>query len=134
MPTPARALTNDYKDCKLIKLDAADPTSPFVVMQEGYSPGDPNCRMRMYYLQHDGMWIDEISRSTLPDSDMGEIVFEKSADAMRCLSSLAGRPFVRELPVTENDVRNYMARAQSGTAEELFRQFLARYRAATGKT
>jgi len=27
MPAPSRALTNDYKDCKLMKLDARDPTS-----------------------------------------------------------------------------------------------------------
>ena len=130
MPTPSRVLTNDYKDCKLIKLDSNDPKSPMVVMQEGYSPSDATCQMRMYYLQRDGFWIDEIARSTLPDSDAGEIVFETSAEALGALSRLLGKPLVRELPITESDVRTYMSRVKGGSPEELFRQFLARYRAA----
>src|SRR5688572_9176715 len=105
MATPTRALTNDYNDCKLIKLDSNDPKSPLVVMQEGYSPGDPTCRMRMYYLQRDGFWIDEIARSTLPDSESGDVVFETSAEAISILSRLMGKPLVREIPVAEGDVR-----------------------------
>lgn len=81
MPTPSRALTNDYNDCKLIKLDSNDPKSPLVVMQEGYMPSDPTCRMRMFYLQRDGFWIDEIARSTRPDTESGDVVFETSAEA-----------------------------------------------------
>ena len=134
MPTPTRALTNDYNDCKLIKLDSDDPKSPLVVMQEGYSPSDPNCRMRMFYLQHDGFWIDEIARSTRPDTEAGDIVFETSADALRALSGLFGKPLIRELPVTQADAQAYKSRVQGGSPEELLRQFLARYRAAQGKS
>src|SRR5687768_5635318 len=105
MPTVARLLTNDYRDCQLIKLDASDPKSPFVVMQEGYDSGDPNSRMRMFYLQHDGMWIDEIARSTLPDSEAGEIVFETAAAALQTLASLHGKPLIREVRVTADDAR-----------------------------
>lgn len=133
MATPARSLTNDYNACKLIKLDSNDPTSPLVIMQEGYAPGDPTCRMRMFYLQRDGFWIDEIARSTVPDSEAGDIVFESTAEALRALTGLLGKPLIRDLPVTEGDVRSYMARAKSGSPEELFRGFLARYRAAKGK-
>jgi hypothetical protein len=133
MATQPRALTNNYNDCKLIKLDSNDPKSPLVVMQEGYSPSDATCRMRMFYLQRDGFWIDEIARSTVPDSEAGDIVFETSADALKALSGLFGKPLVRELPVTEADVQAYMARAKGGSPEELFRQFLARYRAAKGR-
>jgi hypothetical protein len=133
MPTPTRVLTNDYKDCKLIKLDSKDSKSPMVVMQEGYSPSDATCQMRMYYLQHDGFWIDEIARSTLPDSECGDIVFETSADAISVLSRLLGKPLIREVPVNESDVRAYMARVKGGSPEELFRGFLARYRASKGK-
>jgi len=64
-----RALTNDHKDCKLIKVDPDDPTSPYGVMQEGYDSNDPRYRMRMFYLQRDGQWIDEIARSARPDSE-----------------------------------------------------------------
>ena len=133
MPTPSRALTNDYNDCKLIKLDSNDPKSPLVVMQEGYAPSDPNCRMRMFYLQHDGFWIDEIARSTRPDTEAGDVVFETSAEALKALSGLLGKPLIRELPVTPADAQAYMAREQGGSPEELLRQFLARYRAAKGK-
>ncbi|MEO7319566.1 MAG: hypothetical protein ABIZ56_11305 [Chthoniobacteraceae bacterium] len=134
MPTPTRVLTNDYKDCKLTKLDSNDPASPLVVMQEGYAPSDPNCRMRMFYLQHDGFWIDEIARSTRPDTEASDIVFETAAEAMKALSGLFGKPLIRDLPVTQADAQAYMARVQGGSPEELLRQFLARYRAATGKS
>jgi hypothetical protein len=133
MSTPSRALTNDYRDCKLIKLDANDPTSPLVVMQEAYAPSDPNARMRLFYLQRDGMWIDEIARSTRPDSEAGDIVFESSTQAITALSGLIGKPMIREVPVSEGDIQTYTARARSGTPEELLRQFLGRYRAAKGK-
>lgn len=134
MSTPSRALTNDYKDCNLVKLDPSDPASPLVVMQEGYSLTDPNCRMKMFYLQRDGFWIDEFARSTRPDSEAGEVVFETASDAVRVLSGLFGKPLVRELPVTEADVQAYKSRASGGNPVELFRQFLARYRAAKGKS
>ena len=133
MPTPTRPLTNNYNDCKLIQLDSNDPKSPLVVAQEGYSPGDPSCRMRMFYLQRDGFWIDEIARSTRPDTEAGDVVFETSADALKALSGLFGNPLVRELPVTEADIQAYMARVKGGSPEELLRQFLARYRAAKGR-
>jgi hypothetical protein len=133
MPTPPRVLTNDYKACQLIKLDPKDPASPLVVMQEGYSPSDPQCRMRMFYLQRDGFWIDEIARSTRPENEVGDIVFDTSGEAMKVLSGLVGTPMIRQLPVTEADIQAYKARASSGSAEDLFRQFLARYRAAKGR-
>jgi len=128
MPTPTRALTNSYQDCKLVKLDANDPASPLVVIQEGYAPSDATFRMRMFYLQRDGMWIDEVARSTRPESEVGDIVFDTSADAIRTLSGLFGKPLIREIPVTEADIQNYMATARSGSSEELFRRFLTRYR------
>ena len=61
MPTPTRALTNNHNDCKLIKLGTSDPKSPLTVAQEGYAPSDATCRMRMFYLQRDGFWIDGIA-------------------------------------------------------------------------
>ena len=133
MPTPARPLTNDYKDCKLIKLDASDPRSPLVVMQEGYAPSDPNCRMRMFILQRDGFWIDEVARSTRPDSEAEDVVFETPSHAVQVFSGLFGKPLIRELPVSEADIQAYMTRVRGGSPEELLRQFLARYRAAKGK-
>jgi hypothetical protein len=134
MPTPLRALTNDYKDCRLIKLDPDDPTTPYAVMQEGYDSADANYRMRMFYLQRDGQWIDEIARSTRPDSEAGDILFETCAEALKVLGNLRGKPVIRHLPVSEADAKSYLARIGGGSSpQELLRQFLARYRAAKGK-
>ena len=134
MPTPTRALTNNYNDCKLVMLDANEPRSPLVVMQEGYAPSDATCRMRLFYLQRDGFWIDEIARSTLPDSESGKVVFENSGEALKVLSGLFGQPMIRDLPVTDADIKGYAARLRGGSPEELLRQFLARYRASKGKS
>src|SRR4029450_5915409 len=78
MPRPMRALTNDHKDCRLIKLDPADPTSPYAVMQEGYDSNDPRYRMRMFYLQRDAQWICGIGRRTRPGAGGGGVRFETS--------------------------------------------------------
>jgi hypothetical protein len=130
-----RALKNDAKDCKLIKIDPNDPKSPYGVMQEGYDPNDPACRMRMFYLQRDGQWIDEIARSARPDSEGGDVLFETSAEALKVLGKLPAKPVIRDLPVSQADVKNYLARVGSGSsAQELLRQFLACYRAANGKS
>ena len=130
MPETTRVLTNSYLDCKLVKLDPNEPRSPVIVLQEGYAPGDPGCRHRLFLLQRDGMWIDEVARSTRPDSEAEDIVFETSAEALEVLSSLAGKPLVREVPVTEADVQTYLARAKSSPSPEAaLREFLARYRA-----
>jgi hypothetical protein len=132
MPTPTRALTNDHKDCKLIKLDASQ-RGPCVIMQEGYAPDDPTCRMRLFYLQRDGLWIDEIARSTRPDSELGDVIFETFAEAMQVLSGLVGRPVIRSLPTTEADIQAYLGRMKSiSSPAAALRQVLARHRAAKG--
>ncbi len=131
---PMRFLTNDFKDCQLIKLDPAEPHSPFIVTQEGVAPNDAACKTRMFYLQHDGQWINEVARSTRPDGEIGDIVFETPAEAIRLLSTLFGKPHVRELPVTEADVDAFVARVEkAGSAEAAFRGLLARYRSAKRK-
>jgi hypothetical protein len=130
-----RTLTNDYKDCHLIKLDTSDPRSPFIVTQEGCAPDDPLARTRMFYLQRDGIWIDEIARSTRPDSEAGDIVFETTSEALRLLSTLFGKPVVRELPFTDADVEAYIAKAKSASSPQAaYRDFLARYRAARDRS
>ena len=135
MPAASRALTNHYNDCKLIKLDSSEPRSPLIVAQEGCDPNDPLSRTRMFYLQRDGKWIDEIARSTRPDSEAGDVVFETTSEAMQLLSTLFGKPVVRELPITDVDVEAYMAKARSvSSPQAAYRDFLARYRAAQRKS
>jgi CheY-like chemotaxis protein len=58
-----------------------------------------------------------------------------SAEALKVIGKLPAKPVVRDLPVSQTDVKNYLARVGSGSsAQELQRQFLARYRAAKGKS
>ena len=144
MSAPKRTLTNDYKNCRLIKLDASESKSPLIVTQEGCAPDDPLSRTRLFYLQRDGKWIDEIVRSTRPDSgatrcspsssEAGDIVFETTGEALQLLSSLFGKPHVRELPVTDADREAYIVKVKSVTSPEAaYRDFLARYRAAKRK-
>ena len=125
----ARRLTNDPRECQLLKLDANDPTSPLVVAQEAYAPADVTFRTRVFYLQRDGVWIDEIARSTVVQHELAHIIFDTAADALQLLGSLTGDPVIRELAVTEADIQSYIARVQSAPVEELLRQLLARYRA-----
>jgi hypothetical protein len=126
-----RTLTNDFKDCRLIKLDPKESGSPLIVCQEGVAPSDMMCKTKMYYLQHDGQWIDEIARSTLPDSESGEVIFESPTEAINLLSRMFGKPKIREIHVTEADVEAYIERMKKIASPEVgYREFLARYRAA----
>jgi hypothetical protein len=128
---PLRFLTNDFKDCRLIKLDPQDARSPMVVTQEGCAPDDEACKTRLFYLQRDGLWIDEVARSTRPENEIGDVVFDTPTEAVELLSHLFGKPIVRKLPVSDADVEVYIARAQKAeSAEAAYRDFLARYRAA----
>ncbi len=131
---PKRYLTNNYKDCQIIKLDRREPQSPVVVAQEGCAPDDPLARTRLFYLQRDGRWINEIAQSTRPDNEAGDIVFESPGDALQLLSGLFGKPVVRDLPVSDADVEAYMAKMKSvKSPEDAYRDFLARCRAAKRK-
>jgi hypothetical protein len=128
---PMRFLTNDFKDCHLIKLDPSESGSPFIVSQEGCAPDDMTCKTKMFYLQRDGQWIDEIARSTRPDSEAGDVIFESPAEALELLSGLFGKPKVRQVSVTEAETEAYIAKMQSLASPEAgYRDFLARYRAA----
>ena len=133
MSTAIRALTNSYQDCKLVKLDPNDPRSPLVVAQEGYAPGDSACRPRLFFLQRDGFWIDEIARSTRPDTELHDVIFDSSTEALTTLSNLAGRPLVREITVKDADVQAYLSRVSGSTPEAIVRDVLTRYRATQSK-
>jgi len=129
MANSPRPLTNDYRDCTLIKLDPGTDSSPLFVAQEGYAPGDATFQMRMYFLQRDGIWIDEIARSTRPDEEIPHVVFETAAEVVEVFARLDGPPAVRDIPLTPADIENYRSRVSSGSSVELLRGFLARYRA-----
>lgn len=134
MSSPPRALTNNYKDCKLIRLESKNPRSPLIVAQEGCDPNDPKCRMRMFYLQRDGRWIEEVARSVRPESESLDLVFESSSEALQVLSHSFSKPVVRDLPVNEADIQAYLSKLKGSSPEELLRQFLGGYRALSTKS
>jgi hypothetical protein len=126
-----RYLTNKYEDCRLVRLDPSLPRSPLVVMQEGCAPNDELCKTKMYYLQRDGKWIDEIARSTRPDTEAGDVIFESTSEVIQLLTSLFGKAIVRELPVSESEVEAYITRMRNiASPEAALREFLGHYRAA----
>jgi hypothetical protein len=131
MATAVHAITNEYNACHLIKLDTKDRNTPFVVVQEAYDPRDLSSRQQMYYLQRDGLWIDEIACTMLPDSELDLVVYETSGDALEVVSHLVGKPMIRRFPVSAADVQEYVAKMKSiGSPEAAFHRVLARYRAA----
>ena len=134
MPTPSRALTNDYKDCKLIKLDSNDPKSPLVVMQEGYAP-ERSELPDAHVLPPARRILDRRNRPqhACPTAKPATSFLKPPPKRSQALSGLLGKPLIRELPVTEADIQAYKTRVQGGSPEELLRGFLARYRAAKGK-
>jgi len=118
----------------MIRLDPAERHSPFVVLQEGCAPDDMQARTRVFYLQRDGVWIDEVARGKRPDAEIGDIIFETTAEAFQLLSRLFGKARVRDLPITEADVEAYIEKVKSFTsAEDAYLDLLARYRSAHRK-
>ena len=115
-------------------MDPSARRSPLIVSQEGCAPNDPLAKTKLFYLQRDGEWIDEVAHSTRPDLEAGDIIFDSPGEPLKLLSSLFGKPVVRNLPTTDADVEAYIARAKAVTSPvDAYREFLARYRAAKAK-
>jgi hypothetical protein len=123
-------LTNIYQDCKLITLEPGTPGGPFVVTQLGFDPQDPRMTERLFLLQRDGTWIDQIAHPTLPPAERFHVVFDTLPEVMATLGKLTGTPEILRLPVSEAQLREHVAALQAaGTGDALVRGFLASYRA-----
>jgi hypothetical protein len=57
-------------------------------------------------------------------------VFDTAAEALELLGSLGKSPLILGAPVSEEDVRAYLARVRNGSPEDMARELLARYREA----
>lgn len=124
-----KALTNNYNQCRLIRLDENATNSPFAVLQEGYDAKDPTMRMSFYWLQRDGTWVEDIARTALPEGQKFDSVFENVTDAMNLLASLSGEPQIERIPLTAEVIEQHIATLKNSSIEALMRQFLASYRA-----
>jgi hypothetical protein len=128
-----RALTNAYHDCALINLEPQTPGGTYVVAQKGYAPGDPALRERLFILQRDGRWLDQVAHHALPPEEQFQGVFETVEEVIDVLRNLTGAPVVVPFHVTEDHVRTHLQNLQtSGSTEAMIRKFLAKYRASKG--
>lgn len=122
-------LTNNYRDCTLIKVEPQNPGGPYVVVQEAFDPEDPQMRSALFLLQHDGTWIEEIARTELPDEERFEVVFETLDEVMKAFEAMPDKVTIERLPVTAEAIENYLANARAaGGTEAWMRGFLVRYR------
>lgn len=127
-----RTLTNDYSDCSLIRAEPDNPASPFIVAQRGADPEDPTFLQAVFYLQRDGLWIEETANGCRPMQDRYKVVFESVQDVVEVLGKMTGKPEIERIAVTAADLQAYIARLKSTTTEEIVRSFLASYRASKG--
>lgn len=129
-----RQLTNAYSDCKLVNLEPSTPAGPYVVAQLGHDPEDPRLTDRLFILQRDGTWIDQIAHSTLPPEERFHIIFDTLPQVMATLGQLGGKPAIVRREASGAELRQHLAALQAaGSAEALVRSFLADYRERKGR-
>ncbi len=98
----ARALSNNFQDLRLVSLSAwskaseiipRDANGPYVVMQEGYDPGDPTMLPDEFLLGRSGRWLSLGLFYRLPVEDRrAEFVFGTAAEVMTVVGNLPSKP------------------------------------------
>ena len=54
-----RTISNNYQDVELLDLGSeGEMRGPFLVMQEGCTPGEEALRESLFVLRPDGCWVD----------------------------------------------------------------------------
>lgn len=125
-----QSLTNFYGDCALINLEPSTPGGPYVVVQKALDPEAMSLREELFFLRRDGVWVEEIARTTLPEEDRFAVVFERLDEVMAVLGKLSGPPEILRVTVSREQVDLYLAALKAaGSSEALIRGMLARYRA-----
>jgi hypothetical protein len=111
-----RNITNNFQDVRLLSLaswreaDAFiphDTGGPYVVIQEGYHPADPNMQPDEFILGRAGKWLSlgYFFRLSIPERRT-EFVFAKAAEIMRLMQDLPAKVSMYDEPegtAPEND-------------------------------
>jgi hypothetical protein len=126
-----RTLTNSYRDLQVINLDPwSGRPGPYLVLQEGTAPNDPECRQATFVLRPDGCWVDinaYLSEGGL--EGLEAVLFKNLAQIRALLDRLSLAPCVRELPVCEEGLARFLAAHPPGATRERLRAWVTAYEA-----
>lgn len=100
--TATRTITNHFPDFRLLNVapTTAHPEQrgPFMVVQTGSAPADPQLRECTFALTHHGTWLHCFLFFLLPKPARRKIaVFETVADVMQLAEGLTGSPVVETM-------------------------------------
>jgi len=97
----ARSLSNNFQDVRLVSLASwskaaeitpRDQRGPYVVLQEGYAPGDLAVTVHEYILSRSGKWLALGHFYHLPVADRrAEFVYGTAAEVMKVLGDLPSK-------------------------------------------
>jgi hypothetical protein len=93
-------LSNHFSDCRLISLSkhklaaefpGRDSHGPYVIMQEGYAPGDPAQRPAEFLLGRSGAWLANywFIRMPVPERRK-EFLFATKGEVIALMEELSG--------------------------------------------
>jgi len=124
-----RAITNDYRDAKVLDLGSGYEKGPFMVTQTGVAPNDPVPRTHMFVLRPDGQWADfnAYACQGKPEA-MDELVFRTMGEVMEVFGKLIGRPRVVELPVDKDGLKKWLDRHEGGNPFHAAQLWAVEYR------
>jgi len=126
-----QSLTNYYGDCTLINLEPSTPGGPYVIVQKALDPQASELREELFFLRRDGVWVEEIARTTLPDEDRFAVVFERLDEVIETLEGLNGTPEILRVAVSRAQIDEYLVMIRAaGSSEGMIRGLLSRYRTA----
>ncbi len=96
----SQRLSNHFSACRLISLakhksaaefPGRDSHGPYVIMQEGYAPGDPSQRPAEFFLGRSGAWLAThwFIRMPVPERRK-EFLFATKGEVMALMEDLNG--------------------------------------------
>jgi hypothetical protein len=125
-----RTISNDYREVELLDLcPVRTNRGPFLVLQQGYAPGDADLRESLFVLRRDGSWVDVNVYLSAGDPElMSEALFSSAQQVMELFADLPAEPRVAELPVSEAGLRAWLEQHPRGTLLSAARTWVASYR------
>lgn len=124
-----RAITNDYRDAKILDLGSGYEKGPFLVTQTGVAPNEPVPRTHMFVLRPDGQWADfnAYACQGKPEA-MDELVFRTMGEVMEAFGKLIGRPRVVEMPVDKDGLKKWLDGHEGGNPFHAAQLWAVEYR------